>query len=403
MNLSNHRKAFTICFYATLALAVFAPVVLAQDGDVTGARNIIQNAIEVSEQSQEGLDGLWQRTFTGEFSPAYRATSDFARQMMVIPFFWLLIPMTRAFVFNRYEEIFKHVAWILVVIMLTTNDFALTARLSYGARNWINATTFTILEQQLGEITMLDALNDVLLTEQGKGVIRKELAECEAKEGEEQLKCFDDGAERAIKEITEAEQSKRWPGAQRLLARLNGIIQASADTRAGRINNSPQALLDFVYQSAGQALAQELMKAFQRAMVSIIDVGFFLTAMLSPVAAALTLAPLQPRILFIWATGFFSFAMMKMAYNILIGAIATVSLLINVEDVGSTELLITMGVFSPLLAMSMSAWGGARIVHAMVGGATAAITIIPTGASLARGGGAMSSPPPSPPPLPPSR
>ena len=411
MKVSFHRrKALVICFYTTLTLAVFAPVVLAQDGNLTGATNIIKNAMEVSKLSQEGLDDLWAKTFTNEFSPAYRATSGFARQMMVIPFFWLFIPMARAFVFNRYEDIFKHVAWLLVVIALTTNNFALTARLSYGVRNWMDATTFSILEQQLGEVTMLDALNDVLLTEQAKGVIRQELAECEAKEGNEQLKCFEDGAEIALEEIEKAEDAARafgivdTSGLRRLKEQLGSLIQASADTIAGKINNSPQTLLNFVYQSAGRALAQELMKAFQRAMVYVMDIGFFLTAMLGPIAAAFTLAPLEPRVLFIWATALFSFGMMKMTYNILIGAIATIALIMNVADTGSTELLMVMGVFSPLLAMAMSAWGGARIVHAMAGGVTAAIAIIPTGGSLVRSGGGVARGGASPPPkaLPPS-
>jgi hypothetical protein len=388
MNLSfTHRKVFAICFYTALTLAVLAAAGFAQDGgNVTGASSILEGAIEVSKQSQEGLDGLWETTFTGSFSPAYKATADFARQIMVIPFFWLFIPMSRAFVFSRYEEIFKHVGWILIVMMLTVNNFALTAKLSYGARNWMNATTFTILEQQLGEVTMLDALNDVLLTEQAKSIIRLDFAECEAKEGQEQLDCFNEGAKSAVQSIEAVEESKLWPGTQRLLARLNAVIKVTGDTgeelgpmrdRLRRVNNSPQALLDFFFQSSGQALSQELIKGFQQAMVSIIDVGFYLTAMLGPVAAAMTLAPLKPRVLLIWGTGIFSFGLMKMSYNILIGAIATVALLIDAADVGSTGYLIAMGVFSPLLAMAMSAWGGAQIVHAMVGGATAAIALVP--------------------------
>ncbi|NJM99409.1 MAG: hypothetical protein HC800_21750 [Phormidesmis sp. RL_2_1] len=380
------RKVLIACFYTALALAAISPAVFAQDGSVTGAKSILEGAVEVSKQSQEGLDDLWQTTFTGNFSPAYQATSNFARQVMVIPFFWLFIPMSRAFVFSRYEDIFKHVGWIILVMMLTLNDFSLTAKLSYGARNWMNATTFTILQQQVGAVSMQDALNDVLLTEQAKSVIRLNFAECEAKEGQEQLKCFNDGATKAVEEIEKAEQSKRWPGTQRLLARLNAVIQATGDTgeelgpvrdRLRQFNNSPQALLDFLFQSSGQALSQELIKGFQQAMVTVIDVGFFLTAMLGPVAAALTLAPLQPRILLIWATGIFSFGLMKMSYNILIGAIATVALLIDATDASSTGLLIAMGVLSPLLAMAMAAWGGARIVHAMVGGATAAIALVP--------------------------
>ena len=213
------RKVLIACFYTALALAAISPAVFAQDGSVTGAKSILEGAMEVSKQSQEGLDDLWRTTFTGNFSPAYQATSNFARQVMVIPFFWLFIPMSRAFVFSRYEDIFKHVGWIILVMMLTLNNFSLTAKLSYGARNWMNATTFTILQQQVGAVSMQDALNDVLLTEQAKSVIRLNFAECEAKEGQEQLKCFNDGAEelsRKLKKLNRAsggqEPKGSWPG-----------------------------------------------------------------------------------------------------------------------------------------------------------------------------------------------
>ena len=53
---------------------------------------------------------------------------------------------------------------------------------------------------------MKDALSDVLLTEEAKETIRLNFVECEAKEGEEQLKCFEDGAENARDSIAEAER-----------------------------------------------------------------------------------------------------------------------------------------------------------------------------------------------------
>ena len=165
-------------------------------------------------------------------------------------------------------------------------------------------------------------------------------------------------------------------GFKRLQERLDKII-GDINLAKDSQNDMTFGLVNFFFQSAGQAIAQQLMKGFQSAMMTIIDVGFYLTAMLAPIAVAASLAPLQPRIIFIWGAGFVAFALMKMSYNILIGAIATVALTIDATNFGSTGLLIAMGVISPLLAMAMGGWGGARLVHAMAGGASAAIAMVP--------------------------
>ena len=372
----RYRPLLAACFYAGIILFVSASAAMAQDASGS-ATSILENAVEVSRKSEEGLNELWEMTFTGSFSPGYLAVVDFAKKVMVIPFFWLFIPITRAFVFSRYEEIFKHVAWLVLVTMLTVNNYALMTKLSYGSRGFVNEATMDILSYQLGPVTMQDALTDVLLTEQAKDNIRFKFAECEAKEGQEQLECFKDGAEDAKQDIADVENSARFPGLQRLQARLSKILEATEKAAADPNTAMTDSLISFYFQSAGQALTQQLMKGFQSAMMTIIDVGFYLTALLGPVAVAASLAPLQPRVLFIWGAGFIAFALMKMSYNILIGAIATVALTIDATDFGSTGLLIAMGVVSPLLAMAMGGWGGARLVHAMAGGASAAVAMVP--------------------------
>lgn len=390
LNRHKYGPLLATCFYVGAILFVSASAAIAQDAP-GGATSILENAINVSKSSEEGLNGLWNTTFTGGYSPGYLAVMDFAKKIMVIPFFWLFIPITRAFTFNRYEEIFKHVAWLMLVCMLTVNNYGLITTITYGSRNFINESTREILSYQLGTVTMQDALTDVILTQEGADVIRAKLAECEAKEGPEQLQCFNDGAKKAKDELEKAKNATRsfginTAGLETLIDRLNKTIQG---TETALTNTPLDELLDtyigvygFFYQSAGQAIAQQLMKGFQSAMMTIIDVGFYLTAMLAPVAVAASLAPLQPRIIFVWGAGIIAFALMKMGYNILIGAIATVAISIDASAsatniLGSTGLLIAMGVFSPLLAMAMGGWAGARIVHAMVGGVTAAIAMVP--------------------------
>ena len=375
----KYRPLIVACFYAGLIVFISASAVMAQNsgGDAPGsAPSMLENAIEVSKSSEEGLDNLWNITFTGSYSPGYLAVMDFARKVMVIPFFWLFIPITRAFTFNRYEEIFKHVAWLVLICVLTVSNYGLITKIAYGSRNFVNATTMEILSYQLGQVTMQDALTDVLLTEGAKDEIRINFTDCEAKEGEEQLKCFQDGAARANKALEEVDEATNFQGIKRLRERLGKIVSV-IDSDENPSTAMANSLVNFFFQSAGQAIAQQLMKGFQSAMMTIIDVGFYLTAMLAPVAVAASLAPLQPRIIFIWGAGFIAFALMKMSYNILIGAIATVALTIDATDFGSTGLLIAMGVISPLIAMAMGGWGGARLVHAMAGGATAVISMVP--------------------------
>ena len=376
----RYRTLLFACFWVGLILFMATSAARAQDvpgGDAPGsATSILENAIQVSKNSEAGLDDLWMMTFTGSYSPGYLAVMDFAQKIMVIPFFWLFIPITRAFTFNRYEEIFKHVAWLVLVAMLTVNNYGLITQISYGARNFVNDTTLEILSFQLGPVTMQDALSDVLLTQSAKDTIAARFAECEAKEGQAQLDCFKAGAQAAQADIEKVENADRFAGLKRLQARLKTIIDTISDADNASVAMA-DSLVNFYFQSAGQALAQQLMKGFQSAMMTIIDVGFYLTAMLAPVAVAATLAPLQPRALFIWGAGFIAFALIKMSYNILIGAIATVALTIDATDFGSTGLLIAMGVLSPLLAMAMGGWGGARLVHAMTGGLTAGIALIP--------------------------
>lgn len=386
----KYSPLLATCFYVGLLLAISASAAMAQDAP-GGATSILENAIKVSESSEAGINDLWEMTFTGGYSPGYLAVMDFARKVMVIPFFWLFIPITQAFTFNRYEEIFRHVAWLVLICVLTVNNYGLTTKITYGSRNFINESTREILSFQLGPVTMKDALTDVLLTQQGEDVIRARLVECEAKEGPEQLKCFNEGAKVAKNEIEQAENATRvlgvkTSGLQRLLERLNQTIAGTdtnvTETDLDELLDNVVGYYGFLYQSAGQAIAQQLMKGFQSAMMTIIDAGFYLTAMLAPMAVACSLAPLQPRILFIWMSGIIAFALMKMGYNILIGAIATIAISIDagVEGTnifGSTGLLIAMGVFSPLLAMAMGGWAGTKLVHAAGAGAQIAISAIP--------------------------
>ena len=123
----KYKMLFAVCFYAGVILFVSASAGMAQDAPGS-ATSILENAIDVSKSSEEGLNKLWEMTFTGTYSPGYLAVMDFAKKVMVIPFFWMVIPITQAFTFNRYEEIFRHVAWLVLICVLTANSYGLMTK-----------------------------------------------------------------------------------------------------------------------------------------------------------------------------------------------------------------------------------------------------------------------------------
>lgn len=348
---------------------------------VTGGLSILEDSIQQLEAIQEAWNQRWEDIFSGS-NGLYLGITEFAAIIVVGAFIffavgWIKIAMERGLL-----PAFTDVIWVLVVAALIFNNGAMLSSLTLGIRNLINDQTQRVLDIQIGEVSMLEALNDVIISQQAKARIQQQYAECEAKEGQAQVDCFIQAGQ-AAQAILDAEYRGQgfWSaGLERLQTRINQITQQIESTYANNENvpgSSPlnDILADTLIQTGSQAIAQQLLKGWQWAFANLLELAMLITGLMGPLAAAGSIVPLQTRPLWAWLTGFFSLGMAKFSYNVIIGLAATVVVAANVQTQGDFGFLLLISVLAPILALTLASGAGMAVFRGVSGGVTRIISM----------------------------
>jgi hypothetical protein len=228
---------------------------------------------------------------------------------------------------------------------------------------------------------MIEALNDVVVSQQVKDLIQQEYADCEAKEGQAQVDCFIEAGKRTEKRLErEYRDTGFWsPGVQRLWARIKAITKEVEENYEGDPNREANPLVNIflqtVIQTTNQALAQSFLKGWQWAFSSLLELSMLLTGLMGPIAVAGSAMPLQGRPLWAWLIGFFSLGMAKFSYNIIIGLAATVVVSAEAQSQSDFGFLLLIGVLSPILALAIAGGAGMTVFRGVSGGVTRIISV----------------------------
>ena len=256
------------------------------------------------------------------------------------------------------------------------------ASLTLGIRDIINVQTRTVLNVQVGEISMLEALNDVVISQQAKAFIQQQYAECEAKEGQAQINCLLTAGQNARNELEQEYKAQGFwsAGLQNLWSRIEQVNQQVEQAyRSG--NSTPNTdpltttIAGTLLQTGTQALAQQILKGWQWAFANTLELSMLLTGLIGPIAVAGSVIPLQGRPLWAWLVGFFSLGMAKFSYNILVGLAATVVVAADAQTQGDFGFLLLISVLAPILALAIAGGAGMAVFRGISGGVTRIIAI----------------------------
>ena len=349
-----------------------------------GAANdsLIQSSIQRIEAIQKAWDDHWINLFEST-SGLYLGINQFASIILVGTFIFFAVGWVKDAIERGIFPALTHVLWVLVIATLLYNNGAMLGAVTLGIRNVINDQTKMVLEIQVGEISMLEALNDVIVSQQAKDLIQREYASCEAKEGQAQLTCFIDAGKRTQKILEEEYRNAGFwsTGIKRLWARAEAMtaeaerIMNESDTDLATDNPYMDVLARDMIQTTNQALAESFLKAWQWAFSSILELAMLLTGLIGPIAVAGSAMPLQGRPLWAWLTGFFSLGMAKFSYNIIIGLAATVLVAAEAQSDSDLGFLLLIGVLAPILALSIAGGAGMAVFRGVSGGVTRIIAV----------------------------
>jgi nitrate reductase NapE component len=344
---------------------------------VTGGSTILKDSIEQLSKVQAAWDARWKDIFDGT-NGLYSGINAFAAVILVGAFIFFAVGWVKEAIERGIFPALPDVIWLFVIFVLLYNNGAMLGKLTFGMRNLINDQTQVVLKVQIGEVSMLNALNDVVVSQQAKAQIQQQYAECEAKEGQAQISCFQEAGKQAEAIVTEYEQ-QGWgtAGIRRLLTRIQAVnarVSQNFQNRdlGGKILTAPGLLTEFIREgfiaTAGQASSQQILKGIQWAFSNLIELAMLLTGLIGPIAIAGSVIPLQGRPIWAWLIGFFSLGMAKFSYNVIVGLAATVVVAAEAQSSSDIGFLFLMSILSPILALAIAGGGGMAVFRGASGG-----------------------------------
>jgi hypothetical protein len=146
---------------------------------VTGGLGIIDDSVQQLEAVQQAWDARWQDIFASS-SGLYLGINQFAAVILVGAFLFFATGWVKEAIERGIFPSLPNVLWVLTIAVLLFNNGALLGSATLGIRNLINSQTQTVLQVQVGEISMMEALNDVIVSQQAKALIQQEYAECDS-------------------------------------------------------------------------------------------------------------------------------------------------------------------------------------------------------------------------------
>lgn len=349
--------------------------------EVTGGLGIIQESIQRLNAVQQAWDQRWNDIFQSP-NGLYLGINQFASIILVGAFIFFAVGWVKDAIERGVFPALPHVLWVLTIAVLLFNNGAMLGSLTVGIRDIINAQTRTVLEVQIGEVSMMEALNDVIVSQQAKALIQQEYAECDAKEGQAQIDCFIQAGERARQRLEEEYRARGFwtAGVERLWSRIQQITdRIEQEYRGGNASATTNPLADVlvntVIQTGSQALAEQLLKSWQWAFANLLELAMLLTGLMGPIAVAGSVVPLQGRPLWAWLVGFFSLGMAKFSYNVIVGLAATVVVAADAQTQGDFGFLLLIGVLAPVLALAIAGGAGMAVFRGVSGGVTRIVAV----------------------------
>ena len=332
-------------------------------------QDLLQKSIKLSKDTANSWDLLWTDLISSN-NDLWKALCTFAIVLTALSliFVALKIAAENAKGHTFFSEFFDSMVWSLVVFLFLTGHGFILSNTVLLARDVANDQITKVLNLQLANLTMRQALQTVSLSASGQDRIEAILAQCQGQGNLDFADCIQEQQPYIDQVIQDVESKNKAP--------LQGLRDWASNLLSG--------MSTFVY-SIPYSVIKSIFYAMQWAFVNILEASLILTATLAPVAVGASLLPIGSRALWTWGIGFMSLFTVQLAYNIIVGIGAVVAVNTDVFLVNELGFLIFISVFSPGLAILLGAGGGLALFRGTVQySATAAQAVSDLAAGLTK-------------------
>lgn len=354
-----------------LAIAHLAQLIdRATDADMADAAErafrILEGTLNISQATQDAWAETWTAVL-GEDSSLWRTmTQRIAPTIAALSVVYLALTEGKdAMEKQSWSELINMFVWpMVIVIMLGANNGQALAGVAIGIRNIGYDINKTLLEAQVNDTRLDQAIRTVAYTQSGMNEINMILTECQGKVAEEYDQCLQDNREEIDYIIERAEAEAGGP--------LN-TLKGAAEFLFTEINPLGRFIDTGIGIATGDFFREEfipiikvILLAIQWAFVNTLEAAILLTALVSPLALAASILPLGGKPIVGWLIGYISLFGIQLCYNILVGLIAVIITTSGAETFADVGFLMFIAIFSPALSILLASNGGAALFQTML-------------------------------------
>ncbi len=253
------------------------------------------------------------------------------------------------------------------------------AGLTYGLRTACFEQVKIVYQIQIKDVALGDAVKDVLLTKELKRGIEKDYIACEAKAGQEQIKCVTDTAKKVKKQLDKVERKAEKKG---IKVRGIKVLQNQTMRLLGLNNFSTQLQADIITTTAIKGLVFAILKGIQWVYSQCMELGQLVTGLYGPIALTLSLFELPFPPLYSWLLGFLTIALINWSYALMVGLICWVMVLQGAQAFSDLGFLFFLTIGAPGSSIYFGKSGGAAIYENFLENGALALRIAFLGGKL---------------------
>ena len=313
-------------------------------------QDLLQQAIQLSEETAKSWGLLWSDLINSN-NELWEASCFFALILAALSLIFVALKIAAENVKGHtfFSEFSDSLVWSLVVFLFLAGNGFILSNTVLLVRDVANHQITNVLEFQLANLTIRQALQTVALSSSGQDQIEGILAQCQGQGSLDFADCIQEQQPYIDQVIQDVE------------LRSGGPLQGLRNWRANLLSG----MSTFVY-SIPYSLIKSIFYGLQWAFVNILEASLILTAILAPVAVGASLLPIGSRALWAWGIGFMSLFTVQFSYNIIVGLGAVVAVNTDVFIANELGFLIFISVFSPGLAILLGAGGGLALFRGAV-------------------------------------
>lgn len=310
------------------------------------ASQIADDGLQGQQAIAEAMDGLWQ-DIIGAQGGLWGAIVDLGLFMAMGTLALFLLRWAQEFINDDNPRSFAEILWPLVVVVLLANNGAILSSSVMGLRGIVNELNRQILTTVSSSVSLEEAYQQVHGDIAAESMARSVISQCAAETTPEKKEaCLN----RAVEQAEAAAEA--LPGDKNMFERAISFL-----------TQSDFELPELLQTNVLQLAVRGWLIAFSVAFQWIVEICWLLTGLLAPLAVGGTLFPIGTKALLTWLVGFYSVAMVKVSFNIIVGLVSTMVL-----KAGSNDPMVfafATGLLAPLLSLALAAGGGMAILKGL--------------------------------------